>query len=108
MRFSFLKKIVGMFKRKKEEEEVEGFNTVRDFIAVEDLCQYCARIKIAKALDFSDTFDFDIIDIFEGDPRTKLVEAMYKKDIYVPTGIINNTILIGSDHVFFMKKLFGG
>lgn len=80
---------------------------VRDFIVVEDMCQFCARIKIAWALSM--TKDFDIVDIFSGDTRTKIVDNIYGgRDIYVPVGIVNNTLIHGSRDVFFMIKLFGG
>ncbi len=80
---------------------------VKDFIVVEDMCQFCSRIKIAWALSLNS--DIDIIDIFSGDPRVKIVEEMYGGgDIYVPIGIVGNTIIHGSRDVFSMLTFFGG
>lgn len=80
---------------------------VKDFIVVEDMCQFCARIKIAFALSLNE--DIDIIDIFSGDPRVKIVENIYGGgDIYVPTGIVKKTLINGSRDVHSMMALFGG
>lgn len=80
---------------------------VRDFIVVEDMCQFCSRIKIAWALSLNT--DFDVIDIFSGDPRVKIIENMYGGgDIYVPVGIVDKTIIHGSRDVHSMLVLFGG
>lgn len=77
---------------------------VRDFIVVRDLCEYCSRIKIAWALSLND--DVDLIDVDGGDPRIKIVRALFGRRIYVPTGIVKNTLLNSSRDVFSMLEFF--
>jgi len=79
---------------------------VRDFIVVHLHCEFCARIYIAAALTQA---DIDLIDIHSGDPRIKIIEKLFSGgDIYVPTGIVKNTVLNSSRDVHFMYALFGG
>lgn len=80
---------------------------VKDFIVVRDLCEFCSRIKLAWALALDS--DIDLIDVNSGDPRKKMIENLYgTENIYVPTGIVKNTILHSSRDVFSMLKFFGG
>jgi len=79
---------------------------VKDFIVTQLFCNFCPRIKMAAVLAQA---DIDILDIHSGDPRVKIIKRLFEGGkIYVPTGIVKNTIIHSSRDTHFMYALFGG
>lgn len=82
---------------------------VRDFILVEDFCDFCPENVIAIILT---TEDIDVLDVHLGDPRGEALKQQMKErtgKIVVPTGIfLDNTINFSRDILYmynFYKKM---
>jgi len=80
---------------------------VKNFVIVQEFCNYCPYLTIGKVLAQA---DIDLIDVKSGDPRIKALESQMGRmtKSKIPIGIVDGYLINYSRDSQFMYKLFGG